>query len=82
MSGLLLLVTCKQTYIGQTKQNLKTSSEEHDPPTFGKSDVTDHLKENPDHTIDFCYPLTLAQQLTGENYTLRTRFIFKSCSHN
>ena len=34
----------------------KTRLEEHDPITFGKSDVTDHLRENPDHTIDFHNP--------------------------
>ena len=49
-------------YIGQSKQNLKTRLEEHDPIRFGKSDVTDHLRENPDHTIDFHNPLILAQE--------------------
>ena len=52
----------KKTYIGQSKRNLKTRLEEHDPITFGKSDVTDHLRENPDHTIDFHNPLILAQE--------------------
>ena len=49
-------------YIGQSKRNLKTRLEEHDPITFGKSDVTDHLRENSDHTIDFHNPLILAQE--------------------
>ena len=41
---------------------LKTRLEEHNPITFGKSDVTDHLQENPHHTIDFHNPLILAQE--------------------
>ena len=57
-----LQCSCKKTYIGQSKRNLKTRLEEHDPITFGKSDVTDHLQENSDHTIDFHNPLILAQE--------------------
>ena len=57
-----LQCSCKKTYIGQSKRNLKTRLEEHDPITFGKSDVTDHLRENPDHTIDFHNPHILAQE--------------------
>ena len=57
-----LQCSCKKTYIGRSKRNLKTRLEEHDPITFGKSDVTDYLQENPDHTIDFHNPLILAQE--------------------
>ena len=46
------IVEPKKAYIGQSKRNLKTKLVEHDPITYGKSDVTDHLRENPDHTID------------------------------
>ena len=73
---------CKKTYIGQSKRNLKTRLEEHDPITFGKSVVTNHLQENPDHTITFTIHLYWLKKLIGENYVLRKRYIFKSCSHN
>ena len=37
--------------------------EEHNPLTFGKSDVTYHLQKNPDHPkIAFYSPLMLAQE--------------------
>ena len=49
-----------KTYIGQSNQNLKTRLEEHDPITFGKRNVPDHLQENSEHTIDFHNPLILA----------------------
>ena len=57
-----LQCSCGKTCIGQSKRNLKTRLEEHDPITFGKSDVTDHLRENPDHLINFYNPLILAQE--------------------
>ena len=57
-----LQCSCGKTYIGQSKRNLKTRLEVHDLITFGKSDVIDYLRENPDHTIDFHNPLILAQK--------------------
>ena len=62
---------CGKAYIEQRKQNLITSLEEHDPLTFGKSDVTDHLQENPDHAIDFHYPLILAQETNGQKLRIK-----------
>ena len=57
----------------QTKRNLKTRLEEHDPITFGKSDVTDHLRENPDHTIDFHNPLILAQETNWRKLRIKEK---------
>ena len=57
-----LQCSCVKTYTGQSKRNLKTRLEEHDSLTFGKSDATDHLRENPDHKIDFHNPQILAQE--------------------
>ena len=73
-----------KTYIGQCKRNLKTRSEEHDPFTFEKSDVTDHLQENPDHTIGFHNSLILAQETNWRKLRIKETLycIFKSCSHN
>ena len=56
-----------KTCIGQTKQNIKTRFEEHDLHTIGKSDVADHLLENPQHTIYFHNPLILAQENNWRN---------------
>ena len=81
-----LQCSCGKTYIGQSKRNLKTRLEEHDPTTFGKSDVADHLRKNPDHTIDFHNPLILAQETCWRKLrieeTLYIIHILKSCSHN
>ena len=52
----------EKTHIGQTKQNIKTRLEEYHLLTYGKSNVTDHLRENPDHTIDFYNALILAHE--------------------
>ena len=44
--------------------------EKHDFYQLGKSNVTDHLKENSDHTADFNNSLILAQKIIGKNYDL------------
>ena len=46
--------------LDKSKRNLKTRLEEHGSLTFRKSDVTRHLRENPDHTIGFHNPLISA----------------------
>jgi len=50
--------SCDSTYIGQTRRNLKTRLDEHNPASKlnHQSDVTKHIYENPTHTIDFNAP--------------------------
>ena len=66
-----LQCSCEKTYIGQSKRNLKTRLEEHDPITFRKSDVTDHLRENPDHTIRDVAAAPQTPQLGGAQANFR-----------
>ena len=61
----------EKTYIGQSKRYLKTRLEEHGPLRFGKSDVTDHLRKNSDHIIDFHNPLKLAQETNWRKLRIR-----------
>ena len=45
---------CGKSYIGQTRRNLATRLKDHNPVTSNQhTDVTTHLLENPEHTIDF-----------------------------
>ena len=66
-----LQCSCGKTCIGQSKRNFKTRLEEHDPITFGKSDVTDHLRENPNHTSDFHNPLILARETNWQKLRIK-----------
>ena len=54
--------SCAQSYIGQTKRNLKIRSNDHMPKnsTKNETDVSQHLKNNPDHTMNFHSPEILA----------------------
>ena len=55
--------SCGQSYIGQTKRNLKSRINDHKPKnsTNNETDVSQHLKNNPDHTINFYSPEILVQ---------------------
>ena len=57
-----LKCSCGCCYIGQTRRNIKSRMEEHNPEAkFSyKTDVTKHLLDNPEHTIDFEHPEVLA----------------------
>ena len=57
-----LKCSCGSCYIGQTRRNIKSRMEEHNPEAkFSyKTDVTKHLLDNPEHTIDFEHPEILA----------------------
>ena len=50
--------SCGQSYIGQPKGNLKIRINDHMPKnsTNNETDVSQHLKNNPDHTMNFHYP--------------------------
>ena len=63
LTGVVYEITCScgGKYIGQTKRNLLTRLAEHRPAMAGKSDVADHLHENPDHIMDFNNPKVLAR---------------------
>ena len=54
--------SCGQSYIGQTKRNLKIRINDHMPKnsTKNETDVSQHLKNNPDHTMNFHSPEILA----------------------
>ena len=56
-----LKCSCGQNYIGQTRRNIKLRLKEHQPNNHGKSDVANHLIENPNHNIDFSNPKILAK---------------------
>ena len=51
-----------QSYIGQTKRNLKIRINDHmrKKSTNNETDVSQHLKNNPDHTMNFHSPEILA----------------------
>ena len=66
-----LLCICGKTYIGQIKQNIKTRLEEMTRLRLEKSNVTDHLRKNADHKIDFYYAL----MLTLENQGIENKFL-------
>ena len=57
-----LKCSCGSSYIGQTRRNIKSRMEEHNPDAkFSyKTDDTKHLLDNPEHTIDFEHPEVLA----------------------
>ena len=63
-SGVVYKLNCLygQSYIGQTKKNLKIRSNDHMPRnlTTNETDVSQHLKNNPDHTMNFHSPEILA----------------------
>ena len=63
-SGVVYKLNCSygQSYIGQTKKNLKIRSNDHMPRnlTNNETDVSQHLKNNPDHTMNFHSPEILA----------------------
>ena len=52
----------EQSYIGQTKRNLKIRINDHMPKnsTNNETDVSQHLKNNPDHRMNFHSPEILA----------------------
>ena len=54
--------SCGQSCIGQTKRNLKTRINDHVPKksTNNETDVPQHLKNNPDHAMNFHSPEILA----------------------
>ena len=54
--------SCGEFYIGQTQRNLITRLNDHNPAisTSNDTDVTKHLWQNPDHHIDFNYPIVLS----------------------
>ena len=54
--------SCAQSYIGQTKRNLKIGINDHMPKnsTNNETGVSQHLKNNPDHTMNFHSPEILA----------------------
>ena len=56
-----LTCSCGSVYIGQTRRNLQSRLHEHNPATSlnQHSDVTKHLLENPNHSIDFNDPEVL-----------------------
>ena len=49
-------------YIGQTQKNLITRLNDHNPAisTSNDTDVTKHLRQNPDHHINFNNPIFLS----------------------
>ena len=54
--------SCGNFYIGQTQRNLATRLNDHNiATTYSSTDVTKHLKQNPDHHIDFDNPIVLTQ---------------------
>ena len=59
-----LKCSCGQSYIGQTKRNLKISINDHmsKNSTNNETDVSQHLKNNPDHTMNFHSPEILAHR--------------------
>ena len=50
--------SCGSVYIGQTRRNLQSRLDEHNPKIKlnQESDVTNHLLENPSHIINFDSP--------------------------
>ena len=54
--------SCGQSYTGQTKRNLKIRINDHKPKnsTNNETNVSQLLKNNPDHTINFHSPEILA----------------------
>ena len=56
-----LSCSCGATYIGHTERNLYHRMEEHSKTTGSKlSAVGEHLKDNPDHAVNFDEPEILA----------------------
>ena len=53
-----LSCSCGSIYIGQTRRNLQSRMDEHNPMAKHQqqSDVIKHLSENPGHSIDFSKP--------------------------
>ena len=57
-----LYCSCGQSYIGQIKRKLKIRINDHMPKnsTNNETDVSQHLKNNPDHTMNFHSPEIVA----------------------
>ena len=57
-----LKCSCDAFYIGQTRRNLITRIQEHNPdsPTGQQTDIAKHLLENPSHAVNFDQPEIIA----------------------
>ena len=64
-----LTCSCGKSYIGQTKRNLKVRLKEHKPDFGTDSEVSRHLHEHPEHTINYNQP----EILDKSSHTLKLK---------
>ena len=71
--------SCGSTYIGQTRRNLKSRLDEHNPATkpIHHSDVTKHIYENPTHTIDFDAPEILCSSFNAKELLIKETLLIQ-----
>ena len=75
----VVLNFCPRLYIGQTRRNIKSRMEEHNPEAkFSyKTDVTKHSLDNPEHTIDFEHPEVLASALNLKKLLIKETILIQ-----
>ena len=74
-----LSCSCGSVYIGQTRRNLQSRMDEHNPLAKHQqqSDVIKHLSENPSHSIDFSKPQILASAYNPKELLIKETILIQ-----